>query len=236
MRDEPRALIVIEREEGFEVRVIVGTGNDEDFIASADHMKDPRGLVDYSLNGRHKEAIPWKITGNLGGEQYQDHSRGPFNEGAFYAERQGYHLPGAPFSEWKTQSPFTEITEPGVGFWATSFDLDLPVGYDIPLSVQFTNSTTKDSSVARFRSELFVNGWQFGKYVNNVGPQTRFPVPEGIINYNGPNYLTLTIWSMDSRPFQLTNLQLQADAVIQSGYSKPDLVQRLHYNERLDSY
>jgi beta-galactosidase len=139
-------------------------GNDENFIVNADYMKDPRGLVDYSLNGRDKEAISWKITGNLGGEQYQDHSRGPFNEGAFYAERQGYHLPGAPLNEWKTQSPFTEITESGVGFWATSFDLDLPAGYDIPLSVQFTNSTTKDSSVAKFRSELFVNGWQFGKY------------------------------------------------------------------------
>jgi hypothetical protein len=36
--------------------------------------------------------------------------------------------------------------------------------YDIPLSVQFTNSTAKDSSVAKFRSELFVNGWQLAKY------------------------------------------------------------------------
>lgn len=139
-------------------------GNDENFPANTELMKDPRGLIDYSLNGRDKEAISWKITGNLGGEQYRDHSRGPFNEGGFYAERQGFHLPGAPVNEWKPQSPFAEITQPGVGFWATSFDLDLPVGYDIPLSVQFTNSTVKDSSIAKFRSELFVNGWQFGKY------------------------------------------------------------------------
>lgn len=72
--------------------------------------------------------------------------------------------------------------------------------------------------------------------VNNVGPQTRFPVPEGILNYNGPNYLALTIWSMNTKPFQLAGLQLQADAVIQSGYSKPDLVQGLHFTERLGSY
>ncbi|KAJ5612571.1 beta-galactosidase [Penicillium lagena] len=211
-------------------------GNDENFPANTELMKDPRGLVDYSLNGRDKEAISWKITGNLGGEQYQDHSRGPFNEGAFYAERQGYHLPGAPVTQWKSQSPFTEITEPGVGFWSTSFDLNVPMGYDVPLSVQFSNTTAKDSSIAKFRSELFVNGWQFGKYVNNIGPQTRFPVPEGILNYNGPNYLALTIWSMDSKPFQLAGLQLQADAVIQSGYRKPDLVQGQRYAKRVDSY
>lgn len=72
--------------------------------------------------------------------------------------------------------------------------------------------------------------------VNNIGPQTRFPVPEGILNYNGPNYLALTIWSMDSKPFQLADLQLQADAVIQSGYRKPDLVRGQHYTKRLDSY
>lgn len=134
-----------------------------------------------------------------------------------------------------------EITQPGVGFWATSVDLDLPVGYDTSLSVQFTNSTSKDSSIAKFQSELFVNGWQFGKYGMlplesivvsqelNVGPQTPFPVPEGILNFNGPNYLASTIWSMDSQPFQLAGLQLQADAAIQSGYIKPDLVQGLRY-------
>jgi hypothetical protein len=41
---------------------------------------------------------------------------------------------------------------------------------------------------------------------------------------------------MDSKPFQLADLQLQADAVIQSGYSKPDLVHGLRYTERLNGY
>jgi len=48
-------------------------------------------------------------------------------------------------------------------------------------------------------------------------------------DHSGPNYLALTIWSMDSQPFQLAGLQLQADAAIQSGYIKPDLVQGLRY-------
>lgn len=139
-------------------------GNDENFPANVYTMRDPRGIIDYTLHGREKETISWKITGNLGGEQYQDHSRGPLNEGGIYAERQGYHLPGAPVQQWETRSPFSDIAPLGVGFYATSFDLRMPLGYDIPLSVVFTNTTGQDSSPARFRSEIFVNGWQFGKY------------------------------------------------------------------------
>ena len=139
-------------------------GNDENFPANVYTMRDPRGIIDYTLHGRDDEAISWKLTGNLGGEQYQDLSRGPLNEGGIYAERQGYHLPGAPVEQWEMRSPFDDITSLGVGFYATSFDLDMPLGYDIPLSIVFTNATAEDSSTARFRSEIFVNGWQFGKY------------------------------------------------------------------------
>lgn len=46
-------------------------------------MKAPRGVLDYSLSGHEKSDISWKITGNLGGEDYQDRTRGPLNEGKF---------------------------------------------------------------------------------------------------------------------------------------------------------
>lgn len=140
-------------------------GNDEMFIVNQPLMKDPRGLLDYNLNGRDKDAVSWKMTGNLGGEHYCDLSRGPLNEGALYAERQGYHLPGAPIQKWKSRSPFDGVSGPGVAFFATSFALDLPVGYDIPIHVVFTNSTDIKSSIpANFRAQIFINGWQFGKY------------------------------------------------------------------------
>lgn len=145
-------------------------GNDENFPANGDFMKDPRGILDYTLHGRDdKSAISWKITGNFGGEHYADLTRGPLNEGAFFAERKGYHLPGAPVEKWTKRSPFEGLPEdeaPGVGFFATTFDLNIPDGYDVPISVVFENSTTvgNGSEPASFRSELFVNGWQFGKY------------------------------------------------------------------------
>ncbi|EED13499.1 beta-galactosidase, putative [Talaromyces stipitatus ATCC 10500] len=211
-------------------------GNDENFPANKPIMKDPRGILDFDLHGRSKESVSWKIAGNIGGEHYSDVSRGPLNEGSIYAERQGYHLPGTPISKWEVRSPLNETSEPGVKFYATSFDLSIPLGYDVPISVVFTNTTSNDSSPASFRSEMFINGWQFGKYVNNVGPQVRYPVPEGILNYNGTNYFALTIWSTSSSAFSLAGLQLQADAVIQSGYQKPSLVQGQRYAKRLNAY
>lgn len=43
----------------------------------------------------------------------------------------------------------------------TEFDLDLPSGYDIPLAFTFTNSTTVPE---HYRAQLYVNGYQFGRY------------------------------------------------------------------------
>lgn len=46
-----------------------------------------------------------------------------------------------------------------------------------------------------YRAQLFVNGYQYGKYVNHIGPQTSFPVPEGILNYRGTNWIGLSLWA-----------------------------------------
>jgi len=63
----------------------------------------------------------------------------------------------------------TGITEAGIAFYSTSFDLALPAGYDIPLSFVFAN-TTMNGTVADFRAQLFVNGYQFGKYGKSCLP------------------------------------------------------------------
>jgi len=185
-------------------------------------MKTPRGILNYYLSGRSQSSITWKITGNLGGENYQDQARGPLNEGGLYAERQGYHLPAPPSADWVTSSPTDGITDPGVGFYTTSFNLSLPLEYDIPISFTFTNTTSGNASVPLdFRSQLYVNGYQFGKYVNNVGPQTSFPVPEGILNYQGINYIALSLWAFDAGGAKVGDLQLEPTALVQSGYLRP---------------
>ena len=88
---------------------------------------------------------------------------------------------------------------------------------DIPLSFNFGNSTSYGTPVA-YRTGLFVNGYQFGRYLDNVGPQTSFPVPEGILNYHGENWLALTLWAMEQGGARLEKFSLEATAEVQSGY------------------
>jgi hypothetical protein len=72
--------------------------------------------------------------------------------------------------------------------------------------------------------------------VNNLGPQTVFPVPEGILNYNGWNDVSLTLWSLDAGGARLGGLALVPQAVVMSGYRKPDLVDSPAWEERVGAY
>ena len=76
-----------------------------------DAIKAPYGVINYSINGYSQTDVTWKMTGNLGGEQYHDLTRGPRNEGAMYAERQGYHLPDPPDTNWTVSSPMPTWAE-----------------------------------------------------------------------------------------------------------------------------
>ncbi|KAI4205769.1 MAG: hypothetical protein LQ350_000266 [Teloschistes chrysophthalmus] len=212
-------------------------GLDENGRVGTDQMKNPRGILNYTLIGREQSAISWKVTGNLGGEDYRDRTRGPLNEGGLFAERQGYHLPDPPSIDWTSGKPTKGIPTAGVTFYTTSFNLSLPSGYDIPLSFVFTNSSSNATGgVSNFRSQLYVNGYQFGKYVNNIGPQTAFPVPEGILNYHGINYLALSLWALDPKGARIENLQLASTAVIQSGYGSVELSPMPGYSKRVGAY
>ncbi len=44
---------------------------------------------------------------------------------------------------------------------------------------------------------LFVNGWMIGNYVNYLGPEHSFPVPNGILNPNGTNTIAIAVWNLD---------------------------------------
>ena len=195
-------------------------GLDENGQVGADEMKDPRGILTFELGGRDQSAMTWKLTGNLGGEQYVDKVRGPLNEGAFYAERQGYHQPAPPSSDWAVGSPLEGFNTAGVRFYSTSFNLSIPAGYDVPMSFDFNNGTAASApngTAVAYRSMLFVNGYQFGKYVHNIGPQDSYPVPEGILNYHGENWIGLTLWALENSGAKLDGFNVSVDAVIQTG-------------------
>ena len=102
--------------------------------------------------------------------------------------------------------------------------------------------------------QLFVNGYQFGKYgifgifplqfhtsltistVNNLGPQTAFPVPEGVLNYNGKNYIGLTLWALDEQGAKLGGFELVPQMPVLSGYQKPVPVPQPGWTLRAGAY
>ncbi|KAJ7479689.1 glycoside hydrolase family 35 protein [Mycena latifolia] len=155
-------------------------------------LQQPRGLQGYYLVGRDatEQFTGWTLAGNFMGEHHPDTVRKIYNEGGLYGERKGWHLPGFDDSRWEKRTPFEGLEQPGAGFFRTTFTLDLPKNYDIPLSFVF------DSAVGHYRAQLYVNGWQLGKRIANIGPQTAFPVHQGILDYNGENTVVLSLWAL----------------------------------------
>ncbi|KAI1501878.1 beta-galactosidase precursor [Biscogniauxia marginata] len=217
--------------------VIDHMGLDQNGVVGLDTGKAPRGILKYRLASTffHTTPIVWKITGNLGGENYVDRARGPLNEGGLYAERQGYHLPRPPIADvFVPGSPLAPAPkQPGVAFFSAPLVLDLPADqYDIPLSFIF------DRGGGISRVQLYVNGWQFGKFVGHIGPQTRFPVPEGILNYAGENWIGLLVWTMDDDGggAALSDFRLEAGVPVRTGRAPVVLVDSPAWERREGAY
>ncbi|EPQ55007.1 hypothetical protein GLOTRDRAFT_111095 [Gloeophyllum trabeum ATCC 11539] len=198
--------------------VVDQTGLEEDYDGD-DTFKTPRGVRGYTLLGGTDFAY-WKVQGNLGGEDFADKVRGPLNEGGLFVERQGAQLPGFPVDSttgWNKSTsdasctPYDGMTSAGIRAYRTSFNLNLPEGSDVPVALQFER--TPSSS---YRSVVYINGWQFGRFNSRDGPQTSFPLPEGILNPRGSNELLVTLWSLDGEGAKIADLQLNNTALLQS--------------------
>ncbi|KAL4259131.1 glycosyl hydrolase 35 family protein [Pleurotus pulmonarius] len=175
--------------------------------------KGPRGVRGFQLDtGNFTE---WRVQGKVGGyTNFPDKVRGVMNEGGLFGERQGWHLPGFDTSAWKERDLASGLpgSAAGVGFFVTTFDLKIPQGFDAFLSFTFNEPLGQP-----YRALLFVNGWQMGKRVGNLGPQAKFPVHEGILNYRGRNTIAVALWAMESNVPITPDLQLTFDGVVEGG-------------------
>lgn len=101
---------------------------------------------------------------------YPDKYRGLFNEGGLFGERKGWHLPGFDTSSWSSRDLSSGLPDSiaGVGFFVTTFDLNIPSYQDVFISFTF------DDSAQPYRVYLFVNGWMMGKRVANLGSVSDF--------------------------------------------------------------
>ncbi|KAK7686364.1 hypothetical protein QCA50_010588 [Cerrena zonata] len=179
--------------------------------------KEPRGIRGYALVSNSSTSTTfshWKLQGNQGGaSNAPDTYRGYLNEGGLYAERIGAHLPGFPDQAWPSGSPVSDgVNGAGVNFYRTTFDLNLPRGFDVPIRLTFTPSDI----TSNYRVQIFINGWQFGKYTNNIGPQTTYVLPAGILHNHGTNTLAISLWSLDGKGATLAGVQLTADGTFES--------------------
>ncbi|KAJ3918285.1 galactose-binding domain-like protein, partial [Lentinula edodes] len=157
----------------------------------------------------------WRVQGKVGGYvNYRDKVRGVLNEGGLFGERHGWHLPGFDTSSWASRKLSTgnPSSEAGIGFFVASFNLSMPQGYDIPMSFTFSEPLGQP-----YRAYMFINGWMMGKRVANLGPQSKFPVHEGILDYHGKNTVAVALWSMTPNATVALQLQLVIDGIFKGG-------------------
>jgi beta-galactosidase len=185
------------------VSVLVRNMGHNENGGSNDGHKAPRGLVRAQLQGPGT-AVSWRIQGVRGGEQLFDEVRGPLNNGGLHGERVGYTLPGFPDGEWAPVTLPHQETTPGVAWYRTTVDLALPADQDVPVGLRFS-----DDPARRYRVLIFVNGWNVGQYINNVGPQRVFTIPQGILRHQGTNTLALAVWSYDGSTGGLGQVSLE---------------------------
>jgi beta-galactosidase GanA len=151
-------------------------------------FKTALGLTAVTFAGASQgtPAVTWRIQGTA----RTDPVRGPLNGGGLYGERHGWPEPGFPDHRWTTVTLPNADTRPGVAWYRTTFRLGIPEGVDASLGLAITDDPSR-----AYRALIFVNGWNLGQYVNGVGPQNTFVLPEGILNPRGENTLAIAVTS-----------------------------------------
>uniref|UniRef100_A0A0W0G5J3 beta-galactosidase n=1 Tax=Moniliophthora roreri TaxID=221103 RepID=A0A0W0G5J3_MONRR len=179
--------------------------------ANSNSMKSPRGIRGFQLNNGNFTS--WKVQGKIGGyTNFPDKTRGVLNDGGLFGQRKGWHLPGFDTSAWESKDELSLNSKAGVGFFVTTFELDTPTGTDVMMSFQF-----EEELGLPYRALLFVNGWMMGKRVGNLGPQAKFPVHEGILDYHGTNTVAVALWSMETDVEIVPQLRVVVDGVFEGG-------------------
>ncbi|KAJ3976779.1 glycoside hydrolase family 35 protein [Lentinula raphanica] len=181
-------------------------------VLTLNDPKSPRGVRGFQLDsGVFSE---WKVQGKVGGYSgYPDKVRGVLNEGGLYGERKGWHLPGFDTTNWTSRDISSGLpnASAGVGFFVTTFDLKIPEGFDVLMSFTFEEVLGQ-----AYRAYIFINGWMLGKRVANLGPQYKFPVHQGILDYQGVNTVAVALWSMENVSIS-PRLNLTIDGIFSGG-------------------
>ncbi len=177
----------------------VDMGHEEDYKSTGEN-RTARGIVSAEPLGVSANTITWRLQGAIIDENPQ---RGPYNFGGLYGERQEWPIKPGKASDWHHATLPANDAVPGVRWYRTNATLDLPKGQDTSLGLEI-----EDPPGRHYRATIFVNGWQMGNYVADLGPQHRFPIPNGVINPHGGNDITIAVWKTDNSPGSLGTVSL----------------------------
>jgi beta-galactosidase GanA len=179
--------------------LVENMGHNEDGRAD-DTQKEARGLTGAVLTGGG--TITWRLQGS---RDDADPVRGPLNNGGLYGERTGWSLPGFADGGWTPVSlPFAD-PRPGIAWYRTTVNPHLPAGQDTSVGLRID-----DDPGRHYRAEIFVNGWQMGRYINYLGPQHSFPIPTGILRPDRDNTIAIAVWSTDATTGGLGTVRLES--------------------------
>ena len=151
-----------------------------------DTHKAARGLTGAVLDAA--EGAAPKVSWRIQGERAPDPVRGPQNTGGLYGERHGWHLPGARDGDWTPVDLPRAGRRQGVTWYRTTFRLAVDPRVDASVGL-----VLDDDPARAWRAQIFLNGWNLGQYVNDVGPQHTFVLPNGILRTRGTNTLALAV-------------------------------------------
>ncbi len=181
-----------------EISVMVRDDSHNEDGGVNDAQKEGRGLISVATTAAGiavDEGISWRLQGNQGGEQITDPVRGALNNGGLYGERAGWSLPNHPDANWASATlPASTAAVPGTSWYRTTFTLDVPRSDDASLGLTIGDPSTPRSA-ANYRALIFVNGWNMGQYIANIGPQHTFVVPNGVLNPHGRNTVAIAVSS-----------------------------------------
>ena len=208
-------------------------GQDESYenALGLDSDKTPRGLESVSLgvSSGTAPAIAWKVAGASATDVARDPVRGVLNAAGLPGADAGWALPGYPDGSWTPVSlPDTwagRSIGPGVGWYRTSFDLHVPLGVWAPMGLTLTapGADAASSGGEDFQALIYLNGWLIGRDINDLGPQTTFYLPQGLLRADGHNTLAIAEWSLADGAGGLQKVALSPYAVLRGGIHVQDV-------------
>ena len=157
-------------------------GHNDDWIADDNRFKQPRGLFGASLDGSTPRS-PGGSRAPGAARTCTDPARGPLNNGGLYGERAGWHLPGYPGRLLGRAAP-RRRSRPGVTWLRTHVRAGPAAGPGRAGRICASAAPAGHG----YRVLIFLNGWNLGQYGGDVGPQTDFVLPAGLLRAARPEH------------------------------------------------